>query len=161
MLLSSIPMFNEMFNNLFSTDEGPTASSKADYRIYRGFDLFSKLPLWNQFVGIGFKHMYLFADKYNIVSIFNENYLTYEYFSAISMVLIYSGGIGMLAYFQSFWSLYKSEIKAVKGLIIVLFALSISTEILFNGTNVMYIILIVAVLEQEKKPVSIQRREKA
>lgn len=151
-VLSSIPAFSEMFGNLFVDQSGSEfTSSKADYRIYRGLDIFTKLPLWGQFLGVGYKHMYLFSQKYNIVSAFDFSWQdVYEYFSALSGVMLYSGIIGLWACIKHFWALYKSKINVVRGLIIVMIALWFSTEMLFNSTHVLYITLIVSVLCHEK-----------
>ncbi|MBR5527378.1 MAG: hypothetical protein IKV97_00125 [Clostridia bacterium] len=151
-VLLKIPRFNEMFNELFVDNSGAQfENSKADYRIYRGLDIFSKMPLCGKTIGAGYKHMYLFSKKYTIISEFDFSWKTYEYFSAITMVLLYSGFIGAFACLKHFAALFRSKVTVVRGLIIIMLALWFSTEMLFNITHIMYITLIVAVLCQEKK----------
>ena len=149
--LSSIPRFKEMFDLLFVNNTGNEyMNTKADYRIYRGFDLFFQLPLCNKITGVGYNHMYLFSQAFGIVSEYDRSSgNVYEYFSAISMVMLYSGAIGLFACIKHFWALFKSKFNIVKAMVVIMLALWFSTEMLFNCTHLMYILLIVAVLSFE------------
>ena len=148
--LKQIPRFSDMFDRLFVDNSGSAfENTKADYRVYRGLDIFSKLPFWAQLVGVGYPHMFLFAQKYDIVSVYDLSWKLYEYFSAVSMVLLYSGGVGAFFCFKHFYALYKFKSKTVKGLIVITAALWCSTEMLFRTTHIMYILLIIAVLIRE------------
>lgn len=149
-VLKQVPRFSDMFDRLFVDNSGSAfENTKADYRVYRGLDIFSKLPFWAQLVGVGYPHMFLFAQEYGIVSQFDYSWKLYEYFSAVSMVLLYSGGVGAFFCFKHFYALYKFKSKAVKGLIVITAALWFSTEMLFRTTHIMYILLIIAVLIRE------------
>ena len=147
LLLASIPRFADMFNVLFVDNSGAEfESAKADYRVYRGFDIYFRMPSWSQLLGVGYQHMFLFAKKYDIVSIYDYSWKTYEYFSAVCKVLLYSGLVGAVFCFAHIRALFKSKSTAVKGLLLMMMALWFSTEMLFNCTHVMYILLIVALL---------------
>lgn len=149
-VLTLIPRFSEMFERLFVDNSGSAfENSKADYRIYRGLDIFMRMPLWAQVTGAGYAHMFLFAQKYDIVSVYDFSWKLYEYFSAVSMVLLYSGAVGMFFCFKHFYALYKAKSKTVKGLVMITAALWFSTEMLFNTTHIMYLLLIIAVLQRE------------
>ena len=147
LVLSTIPRFSDMFSVLFVDNSGSEfSSSKADYRIYRGIDIFLRNPIWSQITGVGYKHMFMFSQKFGIVSFYDKSRRFYEYFSAISAVALYGGAIGLFTCAKHYWALFKSKIHLVKGLIIVMIALWFSTEMLFNGTHIMYILLIISVL---------------
>lgn len=149
--LTFIPRFSEMFDRLFVDNSGSAfENSKADYRIYRGLDLFTKLPLNTKITGVGYPHMFLYAQKYDITSTFDRGWKTYEYFSAISMVLLYGGLIGFACCAKHFYGLFKNKSKIAKGLVVITAALWFSTEMLFRSTHIMYILLITAVILKEK-----------
>lgn len=69
---------------------------KFGYRIYRGIDYYSNLPLINKLVGIGLYNAEKFADSHNIETSYDRFDEVYEYFNGVSQVLIYIGGIGGL-----------------------------------------------------------------
>ena len=149
-VLSSIPRFSDMFNILFVNNSGSEfVHSKADYRIYRGIDIFMKMPLNAKLFGVGYGHMYLYSQAHNIVSIYDYSEKIYEYFSAFSMVLMYFGLIGLYFAFRHFLALFKAKSYAVKGLIMIMMALWLSTEMLFNCTHVLFILLIVSALRAD------------
>ena len=148
-VLAFIPLFSDIFNRLFVDNTGSAfENAKADYRIYRGLDLFSKLPWDAKITGVGYSHMFLYAQKYNITSVFDRGWKLYEYFSAISMVLLYSGIIGLAFCASHFYGLYKHKSKIVKGLVVITVALWFSTEMLFRTTHVLYIVLMLAAMQK-------------
>ncbi len=145
-MLSSIPTFDKMFSQLFTS--GDTNYVKADYRIYRGIDIFLKLPSDAKVYGIGYKHMEAFASFNHIVSEYDLPHTPYEYFSSISQLLIYSGVIGTLLYTMHLILLYRYSPKCVKGLIVIQCALFFSTEIIYLNDHIMYSLIMVSVYKQ-------------
>lgn len=154
--LSHIPRFEEMFSKLFFDSSGSQfTASKADYRIYRGFDIYSKIPFLEKILGVGYKHMYLFSQNHEISSAFDYSWHdVYEYFSAISMVLLYFGIVGFYLFYSHLLELYKSRIDVVRGIIIIMVALFFSCEMLLNYSHIMFMVLIIAAFNIEKKCVS-------
>ncbi len=145
-LLSKVDSFNQMFSYLFTSED--TRAAKADYRIYRGLDIFSRLPAKSQMFGVGYKHMEAYAYMNGIVSIYDKTHSSYEYFASIPQLLIYSGFVGT-ALFSAHWiSMYKNSPKFIKGFLIIEAALFFSTEILYMNDHIMYSLIIVAVYKQ-------------
>lgn len=144
--LRTIPDFANMFSRLFSDNSGSSYYySKADYRIYRGFDIWKQIPFGNKIIGVGAFQMEPFAFSHGISSIYDSNLsATYEYLSMIFELLIYTGFIGTVFYFLHLYHLFKNNNKAVKTMIIVFIALMFSTEMFFNEAYVFYIMFIVA-----------------
>lgn len=151
-MLSSIPSFSSMFSMLFSS-ENVGISSKADYRIYRGFDIFRQLPWFGKLFGVGNDHMYLFSLEYGISSIYDRSMQGYEYFSAWFETAIYYGFIGLFMSYKHLRALFKMKSNAVKGLIFVVAALWVSTEMIFTNFHIMYVLIIVAVAVYEKREI--------
>lgn len=149
-ILSNIPSFSSMFSILFSSETVGT-SSKADYRIYRGFDMFRQLPWFAQLFGVGNDHMYLFSLEYGISSIYDRGMKGYEYFSAWFETAIYYGLVGLFLSYKHLITLFKMRSIIVKGLIIVVAALWMSTEMIFTNFHIMYVLIIVAVVVYEKR----------
>lgn len=151
MILMQIPAARDMLERLFVDETGSEfVAAKADYRVYRGLDLFTKLPLLNKFTGVGYRHMFIFSRAYKIYSEYDYSWKLYEYFSAVGMVLLYSGLIGAYGCVRHFLALCKAKINTVTAMVIVMVALWFSAEMLLNYTHVMYVLLIVSVLCYEK-----------
>ena len=153
-ILSDIPAFNNMFSHLFSSED--TNYAKADYRIYRGLDMFLRLPFFGKIFGVGYKHMHMYSRVYNIVSVFDKHEMVYEYFSSVSQILIYSGIVGAALCFMHMKALYRTAQKIVKGLLILQLALWFSTEMIFLNDHIMYSLIIVCVY---KLSAASQRKE--
>lgn len=153
LFLSRIPRFANMFSTLFVDSTGSKyTSSKADYRIYRGFDIYFRLPIVQKIVGVGFKHMYMFANANNIQSVFDYFWKdVYEYFSAISMIMLYFGSVGLIGFLLHLWAIFKSKIDVVRGLLIVMFALCFSCEMLLNYSHIMFCLIVVMAFSIERK----------
>ncbi len=153
LILIRIPRFEDMFANLFvNSSTSQHTAAKADYRIYRGFDIYFRLPLLAKVVGVGYKHMFVFSKVHHIVSIFDYSWHeVYEYFSAISMIMLYFGLIGVVLFMGHFVSLFKKSAPVVKGLLIIMLALFMSCEMLLNYSHLMYMLIIIAALQLENK----------
>jgi hypothetical protein len=151
-VLKGIPMYQEMFNRLFIDVSGSSYSStKADYRIYRGFDLYLQLPLNGKIFGVGYNHMQIFANKFNIVSQYDNSWSTYEYFSTITQLLLYFGVIGVTLFYKHLSALVWKSADVVKGMIVVMVALWFSSSMFLNNYHIMYMLLIIAAFYLSKE----------
>lgn len=149
-ILQKIDTINVMFSHLFRDTSGNQYYfSKADYRIYRGFDIYGKLPFLQKIFGVGYRHMHMFAVFNGIVSQYDSSFGNYEYFSTITQVLIYFGIVGFIPFVMHLYHFYKSNIKVVKALVILFVALCFSSTILFDSTHIVYAALMVALLQRE------------
>lgn len=151
-LLLKIPAFNKIFSELFVNTTGKYSGTKADYRIYRGFDYYFKLPFFQKVVGVGYQHMHAFALEYGIYSKFDNTTNAFEFFSTITQVLLYSGIIGFTFFIKHLYYIWKSKTHLVKGLILLCGAIWFSSQMLFSNTYIMYLIIfIIAYLGEEEK----------
>lgn len=153
LLVSQIPTFEDMLNRLFVDTSGEEYSStKADYRIYRGFDLFSQLPIQGQIFGIGYNHMQLYASIHKIVSEYDNPDLAYEFFSTVFQIAIYSGFIGITLAVGHIYRLFKAKSSLAKALIIIMLAMWCSSAMFLNNSHIMLIMLIVSAVYYDNKP---------
>jgi len=140
-LLQNFESFSLMFDTLFSSENN--RASKADYRIYRGLDMFRQLPIVAQLLGIGNSHMYMYASMHGISSIYDVRWSVYEYFSAIFEIAIYYGLTGLVLCGLHLKEILFAKTKVTTGLIIMMLALWISTEMIFRNYHLFYMLLIV------------------
>ena len=121
-------------------------SIKSEYRIWRGFDLYSKLPLFDKVFGIGYRNLTNYHNRYNISSIFDasNSMVNYEYLNMLSQILIYSGLIGLIIFIIGVIDLFSKSISGSRAIIICFIILGISSSILLDPTWMLYICLILA-----------------
>jgi hypothetical protein len=146
-ILTRIDTVNSMLSMLFTNNK--YGYSKANYRVYRGFDMFGKLPITQKIFGVGYYRMQAFAEQYNIVSNYDTSWNTYEYFSGFTQVLLYFGIIGFILTLLHIMQLFKVKYNITRGLIILFIAVSLSSEILFQGFHIVYILLILSTIHVE------------
>ena len=146
-ILNRIDTVNSMLSMLFTNNN--YGYSKANYRVYRGFDMFGRLPITQKIYGVGYYRMQAFAEQHNIVSSYDTSWNTYEYFSGFTQVLIYFGIIGFVLIMLHIIQLFKVKHNITMGLIILLIAVSLSSEILFQGFHIVYILLILSTIQVE------------
>lgn len=144
-VLTRIETVNTMLSMLFTNNEN--GYSKANYRVYRGFDVYSLLPGVQKIFGVGYFRMEAFSKMYNIVSSYDKSWNTYEYFSGFTQVLLYFGTIGFILIFKHIWTLFKGQSQLTKGLIILFVLISLSSEILFQGFHLMFMLLIIGTIQ--------------
>ncbi len=148
--LQKIEVFNDLFNRLFVNNTGNEyLNTKADYRVYRGFDYFRQLPHLQQLIGVGYLHMSPFARINGLTSQYDSNTSVFEFFNTVSQVLLYFGLIGFAFFSAHLWNLYKSKSYSAKGLTIITVALWCSSQMLFNNTYIMYTLLIIICVIQD------------
>lgn len=141
MLLYYVPALNEMVNNLFVSSNGGQA--KADYRIYRGFDIYFELSFIHQLFGAGYKSVGGLASYYGIESLFDTNAL-YEYMNDIALILTNFGLIGFMIFIILIKRMYKQGDVLTKALLITCLAIFVSESMFIYGTWRLYIFIIYA-----------------
>lgn len=149
--LMGLPVFNKMFKELFINTTGKYTSTKADYRVYRGFDYYFQFPPLQKIIGVGYKHMNAFACENGIFSKYDNATNAFEFFSTITQVLLYTGIVGFVFFVKHLYALWNSKSYLVKGMLISFVAIWFSSQMLFANTYIMYIVfIIIACLEDEK-----------
>ncbi len=156
LIMLSIDSFSSMFNMLFTSESNH--ASKADYRIYRGLDLYNQLPILQKIFGIGNSHMYLFASINGITSKYDVSWSIYEYFSALFELIIYYGIIGFFFCYKHLRELIQAKINVTTGLIIMMLSLWLSTEMLFRNYHIFYMLLIIGSYIYEKGAIPNENR---
>ncbi len=152
-IIRQIPSFSEMFNELFVDNSGDSYSNtKADYRIYRGFDYFTLLPTYGQVFGIGYNHLGLFTKVHGITSEYDKSSLAFEFLSSIFQIAIYSGLIGAFAATVHIWNLFKAKSALAKALIIVMLAMWCSSAMFLNNSHIVMILLTVSAIYYDNQP---------
>lgn len=132
---------------LTNTLEGVFASSsggdtKADYRIYRGFELFRELPFHQKILGIGNANIQIFYAQGLMHSIFDRSWRAVDFLSAFSAIIIYSGFVGLVAFAVFIKALWSKTNWATRTLILVFLAYSLSEDFYFNEYWLLYVSLI-------------------
>lgn len=143
--LTQIDTINTMLSMLFTNNI--YGYSKANYRVYRGFDIYFLLPIIQKLFGVGYYNMEEFASVHNIVSQYDTSWNIYEYFSAFTQILIYFGALGFIFIVGHIIPLFKNQSNLTKGLVILLIAISLSSEILLQGFHMMFLILVLSSIQ--------------
>lgn len=117
-------------------------TSKADYRIYRGFSIFLQMPLFYKIFGVGVNNASDFINNYNIVTKYDVTWISVtEYFNNITTILIYSGAIGGLLFFIQLLVMHKNMINTGKIILICFVALCFSSSFYFTSTWIIYFLV--------------------
>lgn len=141
LFLRRIPEFNDIFSKLF-TSENRQTHSKADYRIYRGFDYYSQLPLFNKFFGIGYRCLESSFSYYNLV----DHYRTSgEYMGCIGQILVYSGALGIAFFLLFFGRLFMRSNDLCRTILICFLAYCFSSSIYFDAIWILYFALVFSI----------------
>lgn len=141
LIMRQIPAFNAIFSKLFTSND-TYSHSKADYRIYRGFDYFFQLPLFNKFFGIGYRCLESSFSYYHLVDHFNT---TGEYMGCIGQVLVYSGALGMLLFMVFIWKLFSRSNELSRIILICFLAYCFSSSIYFDAIWILYFALVFSI----------------
>lgn len=140
-IVSRIPEFMRVVNRLFYDRTGEAYNfTKADYRIYRGFDYYLMLPWVNKIFGVGYKALESFAKFAGISSQYDTKQSA-EYLNAVAQTLVYSGAVGFILYAKSLVRMAKDSNLVGKMILLTYFALSISSSILLDSTMIFFIFI--------------------
>lgn len=130
-----------MFDILFVNKSGGSYT-KANYRIYRGFDYFIQLPLGYKIFGVGLGNMYYFSQLLGISSVFDSGHLAFEFFSMITQILLYFGLIGFSLFALHMMKLWLRGGRVCRVCIIASVAIWFSSQMLLTSTHILYLLII-------------------
>lgn len=143
LLLKNFTFYSTVIENLFTSS---SASTKADYRIYRGFDYFLKIPLTYKLFGIGFRNLTSFTHYYGITSGYDIlRSQNFEYMNAISQILIYSGLVGFSIFVSFMVKIYRISSKPAKAIVVSFVLMCFSSSVLFDTYWLLYLSMIFAI----------------
>ena len=130
----------ETINTLFVPGVGDT-NSKADYRIYRGIYYFLSLPTIYKVTGVGLFNAEKFALQNHIVSPYDVDTSSYEYFNGISQTFIYTGILGTILFSMFLMKFVPRKSMIEKSFFVLYMMLIIGTSYLFTEMAVIYLAL--------------------
>ncbi len=115
-----------------------TSGGKAGYRIYRGAEAFSQLPVINMLLGIGYRQYASFSQMFGISTNYDIAGVNPEYFSSLFQLTIYFGLVGLLFAVMICTKLYLYSSKSSKMILMAYIALGISSSIFLDSMCVLY-----------------------
>lgn len=145
-IIGLLMMYSEQFyitvtNLFFVTDTSRFSSgSKADYRIYRGFASYFLLPFINKIAGVGYANMNDFALAHGIRTIYDVATSGIEYYNGISQILLYSGIVGFILWFNGMLKYARKKSKSGKMFLIIYIFYIIGSGSLFSGYASIFLI---------------------
>jgi hypothetical protein len=122
------------------TQEVGMSESKADMRIYRGFNFYGDMPLESEIFGVGWRNAENFSKECNTHLYSYYNAKVFDYFNSIAGTLIYAGVIGLsllLLFFQSLWR--RTKDFATRTLVICVLMLMTSSSVLMSDQWVLFL----------------------
>lgn len=140
LVLNRISYFNEMFVRLFS-DFG-NKSSKAGYRIYRGFYLVGTMDFRQLLLGLGYLqiHNYVLIEgittPYDLVS----SGPGLEYTNFVCQIILYFGVVGLILFLLSIIKFIKRIDRVSVPFLVCLVALWFSSSMFFEQTFLFFIV---------------------
>ncbi len=103
---------------------------KTSIRLTRGFTIFSQLPIWEKYFGIGFQNISSVGEIYNINEANNILNGNNEYVNCIAGFLLYFGIVGFAMAVGLVVKIWQHNDNAMRMIIICLFAIFISDAML-------------------------------
>lgn len=145
LILLTLPRLDFLQKSLENVFVSNTPYTKADYRIYRGFELFYRLPLVNKLFGIGWGNLTYHIKLRGLTSTYDRSWVVaVEYLNALAGILIYTGLVGFVLFGRFYIKLFKKCSNLGKCCMLVFLALSISSDVLMNEMWVLYFTLVYA-----------------
>lgn len=149
------PTVKGMVDTLFVSDS--TSASKADYRIYRGFEYFIKMPVISKIFGIGLYNATSFAKISQISTQYDLQGVFYEYLNGITQVLIYSGLIGTVVFALFLIKVYPKRSDIGIALFGAYVMVILATGMLFDSTAMIYLLILICISKQDEGTVFLQK----
>jgi O-Antigen ligase len=128
-----------------SNESAPGSSTS--YRLYRGFEIFSELPLFHKVIGVGHGNLGHFVLENRIVTKYDPVHLTEQmadYANGFSQALLYYGLIGALILIYVYIQLLLSTNHSFRVIAFIQIILSFVAGAIFNISLVFYFSLIYA-----------------
>lgn len=127
--------------------EADMTTSKAELRIYRGFNLYSDLPLDKKVFGIGWRDAENYCKKCNPDLFGKYSIDVFDYFNSIAGTLIYSGLIGLIFLLMFFLSLWKRASSfSAKTLILCVLILMGTSSVLMSDQWILFLTTIISLI---------------
>lgn len=129
-------------DNLFSANTGD--HDKSEYRIKRGFNLYSDLPVSAQFLGVGWGNAENYT-KTEVPMLYSKYYISarFDYFNSIAGILIYSGIVGFSLFAVFFLSLFKKTKSFEEKTIIFVILLTMVSSSIFMAEQWLFYLMII------------------
>ena len=133
------------------TQEDGMTTSKAEGRIYRGFMMYSDMPLECKLFGVGWRNAEAYCKACNAELLTKYAYDGFNYFNSIAGSLIFSGIIGFVALISFFISMFRfTSDFSTKVLIIAVLILMCTSSILLSDQWIFFLAAIVALINKSK-----------
>lgn len=136
---------NSYVSDSMSKIFGGEVNGKTDDRVYRGFAIFSQIPLEYKLFGIGLGNAEKIIKENAITTIYDSRwYTTYDYYNNISSALIYGGVVGGIAFILAFGVFLRKNDSASKTIAIVFLVMSCASSMFFNTMFLFYGVCLIA-----------------
>ena len=148
--ISKSKFIDDVTYGLF-VQEVDMTTSKAEMRIYRGFNMYVDLPLDKQLFGVGWRNAQRYCRSCN-KALYNTYYAdVFDYFNSIAGSLIYSGIIGCFLLCLFFYNLFKhTNDFATRTLVICVFILMGTSSVLMSDQWVFFMAAIISMINKCK-----------
>lgn len=138
----NMEIMQNITSNLFS--ENAYGYDKSEYRIKRGFRLFSDMPVKEKTFGIGWGNAENLTRK-NYPEIYAKYVgdARFDYFNSIAGILIYTGLLGMALFMVFIYSLFvKAKSFGEKVIIFIVLLTMVSSSVFMAETWLLYLMII-------------------
>ncbi len=132
----------------------PMPGGSTALRVYRGFDLFNKIPNMYKIIGIGHGNLKKFIIDNSIISKYdsiNMTELALDYVNGASAVLLYNGIVGFVLFALFIVYVYKHVKNEYKMLLILFIFLNFGEGCMFNNTMMFQMVFILSGLNYKKR----------
>lgn len=137
---------DEVTYGLFTQEVGQS-ESKAEMRIYRGFNLYADMPLGTKIFGVGWRDAENYCKGCNTFLYTYYNATVFDYFNSIAGTLIYAGVTGLtflLLFFYSLWR--RTKDFATRTLVLCVILLMSSSSVLMSDQWVFFLATIISMI---------------
>lgn len=148
--ISRSEFINDVTYGLF-VQEADMTTSKAELRIYRGFNLYADLSAESKLFGVGWRNAQNYCRTCEPALFSNYSTDVFDYFNSIAGTLIYSGFIGFLLLFAFFFNMFKCTSDfGTRTLVISVFVLMGSSSILMSDQWILFLATIISLINISK-----------
>lgn len=117
-------------------------TSSSALRLLRGWEIFFKLPIFNEIFGVGLNNIVNFLKASDLVIKYGGSYGYGEYCSTITYILNCCGIIGFVIFMLFLISCFKSAGREGKVLVFLVFAMGFGSSFLVTPTWVLFFVMI-------------------
>lgn len=145
-LISRSQFIEDVTYGLF-VQESDMTTSKAEMRIYRGFNMYADMPTDKKVFGIGWRNAQDYCKTCNNQLFSKYAADVFDYFNSIAGTLIYTGLIGLTFLTLFFYTLFKRvDDFCTKTLIACVFILMGSSSILMSDQWIFFLATITSMI---------------